>query len=171
MFLFALLRASFHSPSAPAVEIGGIWPPKGLGVLNPGEIPLLNTPILLSSGAAVTWAHHAILAGKEQQAVQASVATVTLAIVFTVLQVMEYLQAPLTVPDGIHGSTFYSATGFHGLHVLIGTIFLIIRGIRQYQGHLTQEHHVGLEAAAWYWHSADVVRSFPFVPIYWWGGH
>ena len=137
-----------------------------LWLFRPGRTPLLTSRSRYLGAAVVP-----SVPGKEQQAVQASVATVTLAIVFTVLQVMEYLQAPLTVPDGIHGSTFYSATGFHGLHVLIGTIFLIIRGIRQYQGHLTQEHHVGLEAAAWYWHSADVVRSFPFVPIYWWGGH
>jgi cytochrome c oxidase subunit 3 len=170
MFLFAFSRASFHSPSAPAVEIGGIRPPKGIGVSNPWEIPFLNTPIPPPSGAAVTWAHHAILAGKEQQAVYASVATVSLALVFTGFQGMEHYQAPPTVPDGIHGSTFPSATGFHGFHVIIGTISPIIRGIRQYLGHLTKEHHVGFEAAAWYRHSADVVRSFPFVPIYWWGG-
>nr|QJH91631.1 cytochrome c oxidase subunit 3 [Zamia integrifolia]QJH91787.1 cytochrome c oxidase subunit 3 [Ceratozamia hildae]QXE44369.1 cytochrome c oxidase subunit 3 [Zamia furfuracea]BDC46215.1 cytochrome c oxidase subunit 3 [Zamia furfuracea] len=170
MFLSAFSRASFHSPSAPTVEIGGIWPPKGIGVLNPWEIPFPNTLIPLSSGAAVTWAHHAIPAGKEQQAVHASVATVSLAPVSTGFQGMEYHQAPLTIPDGIYGSTFSSATGFHGFHVIIGTISSIICGIRQYLGHLTKEHHVGFEAAAWYRHFVDVVRSFPFVPIYWWGG-
>lgn len=170
MFLFALLRASSHSPSAPAVEIGGIRPPKGIGVPNPWEIPFLNTPILPPSGAAVTWAHHAIPAGKEQQAVYASVATVSLALVSTGFQGMEYYQAPLTIPDGIYGSTFSSATGFHGFHVITGTIHSIICGIRQYLGHLTKEHHVGSEAAAWYRHFVDVVRSSPSVPIYWWGG-
>lgn len=160
----------FHSSLAPAVEIGGIWPPKGIGVLNPWEIPFLNTLILLSSGAAVTWAHHAILAGKEQQAVYALVATVSLALVFTGFQGMEYYQAPFTVSDGIYGSTFFLATGFHGFHVIIGTIFLIICGIRQYLGHLTKKHHVGFEAAAWYWHFVDVVWLFLFVSIYWWGG-
>lgn len=170
MFFFAFFWAFFHSSLAPAVEIGGIWPPKGIGVLNPWEIPFLNTLILLSSGAAVTWAHHAILAGKEQQAVYASVATVSLALVFTGFQGMEYYQAPPTVPDGIHGSTFPSATGFHGFHVIIGTIFPIICGIRQYLGHLTKKHHVGFEAAAWYWHFVDVVWLFLFVSIYWWGG-
>ncbi|KAJ9130337.1 hypothetical protein P3X46_034696 [Hevea brasiliensis] len=159
MFLFAFFWASFHSSLAPTVEIG-----------DPREIPFLNTPILLSSGAAVTWAHHAILAGKEKRAVYALVATVSLALVFTGFQGMEYYQAPFTISDSIYGSTFFLATGFHGFHVIIGTLFLIICGIRQYLGHLTKEHHVGFEAAAWYWHFVDVVRLFPFVSIYWWGG-
>ncbi|KAG6585954.1 putative ATP synthase protein YMF19, partial [Cucurbita argyrosperma subsp. sororia] len=170
MFLFAFFRASSHSSLAPTVEIGGIWPPKGIGVLDPREIPFLNTLILLSSGAAVTWAHHAILAGKEKRAVYALVATVSLADVFTGFQGMEYYQAPFTISDSIYGSTFFLATGFHGFHVIIGTLFLIICGIRQYLGHLTKEHHVGFEAAAWYWHFVDVVRLFLFVSIYWWGG-
>jgi len=170
MFFFAFFWAFFHSSLAPTVEIGGIWPPKGIGVLDPWEIPFLNTLILLSSGAAVTWAHHAILAGKEKRAVYALVATVLLALVFTGFQGMEYYQAPFTISDSIYGSTFFLATGFHGFHVIIGTIFLTICGIRQYLGHLTKEHHVGFEAAAWYWHFVDVVWLFLFVSIYWWGG-
>ncbi|KAL2943767.1 Cytochrome c oxidase subunit 3 [Bienertia sinuspersici] len=122
-------------------EIGGIWPPKGIWVLDPREIPFLNTLILLSSGAAVTWAHHAILAGKQKRAVYALVATVLLALVFTGFQGMEYYEAPFTLSDSIYGSTFFLATGFHGFHVIIGTLFLIICGIRQYFGHLTKEHH------------------------------
>ncbi|CAA7394162.1 unnamed protein product [Spirodela intermedia] len=119
MFLFALFRASSHSSLAPTVEIGGIWPPKGIGVLDPREIPFLNTPILPSSGAAVTWAHHAILAGKEKRAVYALVATISLALVSTGFQGMEYYQAPSTISDSIYGSTFFLATGFHGFHVII----------------------------------------------------
>uniref|UniRef100_A0A175YFB6 Cytochrome c oxidase subunit 3 n=1 Tax=Daucus carota subsp. sativus TaxID=79200 RepID=A0A175YFB6_DAUCS len=105
MFLFALFWASSHSSLAPTVEIGGIWPPKGIGVLDPREIPFLNTLILPSSGAAVTWAHHAILAGKEKRAVYALVATVSLALVFTGFQGMEYYQAPSTISDSIYGSS------------------------------------------------------------------
>ncbi|KAK4838399.1 hypothetical protein QYF36_013443 [Acer negundo] len=161
---------SISSMRYPFQQIGGIWPPKGILVLDPWEIPILNTPILLSSGAAVTWAHHAILAGKEKRAVYALVAIVLLALVFTGFQGMEYYQAPSTISDSIYGSTFFLATGFHGFHVIISTLFLIICGIRQYLGHLTKEHHVGFEAAAWYWHFVDVVRLFPFVSIYWWGG-
>ena len=115
MFLFAFFRASSHSSLAPTVEIGGIWPPKGIGVLDPREIPFLNTPILLSSGAAVTWAHHAILAGKEKRAVYALVATVSLALVFTGFQGMEYFQAPFTISDSIYGSTFFLANIFYVL--------------------------------------------------------
>ncbi|CAA3027205.1 Hypothetical predicted protein [Olea europaea subsp. europaea] len=120
--------------------------------------------------AAVTWAHHAIPAGKEKLAVYTLVATVLLALVFTGFQGMEYYQASSTISDSIYGSTFFLATGFHGFHVIICTLFLIICGIRQYLGHLTKEHHVGFEAAAWYWHFVDVVRLFPFVSIYWVAG-
>nr|ULQ69057.1 cytochrome c oxidase subunit 3 [Centrolepis aristata] len=170
MFFFAFFWAFFHSSLAPTVEIGAIWPPKGIGVLDPWDIPFLNTVILLSSGAAVTWAHHALLAGKEKKAVYALVLTVFLAIVFTTFQALEYYEAPFTISDSIYGSTFFLATGFHGFHVIIGTLFLIICGVRIYRGHLTKKHHVGFEAAAWYWHFVDVVRLFLFVSIYWWGG-
>ncbi|KAJ0668342.1 Cytochrome c oxidase subunit 3 [Helianthus annuus] len=123
MFLFALFRASSHSSLAPTVEIGGIWLPKGIAVLDTREIPFLNTLIPLSSGAAVTWAHHAILAGKEKRGVYALVATVSLALVFTAFQGMEYYQVPSTISDSIYGSTFFLATGFHGFHVIIGVLF------------------------------------------------
>ena len=96
---------------------------------------------------------------------------ILLALVFTGFQGMEYVEAPFTISDGIYGSTFFLATGFHGFHVIIGTIFLIICGIRQYLGHFTQTHHFGFEAAAWYWHFVDVVWLFLFVSIYWWGGN
>nr|YP_010042061.1 cytochrome c oxidase subunit 3 [Douinia plicata]QPB46089.1 cytochrome c oxidase subunit 3 [Douinia plicata] len=171
MFFLAFFWAFFHSSLAPTVEIGAIWPPKGISVLDPWGIPFLNTLILLSSGAAVTWAHHAILAGLKQQAVYALTATVLLALVFTGFQGIEYIEAPFTISDGIYGSTFFLATGFHGFHVIIGTIFLIICGIRQYLGHFTPKHHFGFEAAAFYWHFVDVVWLFPPVPIYWWGGN
>jgi len=170
MFFVAFFWAFFHSSLAPAVEIGAIWPPKGIVVLDPWGIPLLNTIILLSSGAAVTWAHHAILAGLKQQAVYGLLATILLAVVFTGCQGLEYLEAPFSISDGIYGSTFFLATGFHGLHVILGTIFLSICALRQYKGHFTPKHHFGFEAAAWYWHFVDVVWLFLFVSIYWWGG-
>nr|YP_010881095.1 cytochrome c oxidase subunit 3 [Moerckia flotoviana]QDE10613.1 cytochrome c oxidase subunit 3 [Pallavicinia lyellii]WIA66597.1 cytochrome c oxidase subunit 3 [Moerckia flotoviana] len=171
MFPLASFRAFSHPPLAPTVEIGAIWPPKGISVLDPWGIPFLNTLILLSSGAAVTWAHHAILAGLKQQAVYALIATVSLALVFTGFQGIEYVEAPFTISDGTYGSTSFPATGFHGFHVIIGTIFLIICGIRQYLGHFTPKHHFGFEAAAFYWHFVDVVWPFPLVSIYWWGGN
>jgi cytochrome c oxidase subunit 3 len=170
MFFFAFFWAFFHSSLAPSIEIGSMWPPKGISVLNPWDIPFLNTIILLSSGASVTWAHHAILAGQRMQGVYSLVVTILLASVFTSLQVMEYMEAPFTISDGIYGSTFYMATGFHGFHVFVGTLFLGVCLVRLYKHHFTQNHHFGFEAAAWYWHFVDVVWLFLFVAIYWWGG-
>lgn len=171
MFFFAFFWAFFHSSLAPSVEIGAMWPPKGIEVLNPWDIPFLNTVILLSSGAAVTWAHHAILAGNRSQAILSLQVTIVLATFFTCFQVMEYVEAPFTIADGIYGSTFYLATGFHGFHVFVGTAFLLVCLVRVYKNHFTPTHHFGFEAAAWYWHFVDVVWLFLFVAIYWWGGN
>jgi cytochrome c oxidase subunit 3 len=153
------------------VDIGAVWPPKGIAVLNPWEVPFLNTVILLTSGAAVTWSHHAILAGYRQQAMYGLIATVVLASIFTGFQILEYVEAPFTISDGIYGSTFFLATGFHGFHVFVGTIFLAVCLVRLMKFHFTKAHHFGFEAAAWYWHFVDVVWLFLFVAIYWWGGY
>jgi cytochrome c oxidase subunit 3 len=171
MFFFAFFWAFFWSALSPTVEIGSVWPPKGIAVLNAWEVPFLNTVILLSSGASVTWAHHAIVAGSRDQSVLALLVTVGLAIAFTSLQVFEYVNAGFTISDSVYGSTFYMATGFHGFHVFIGTVFLSVCLYRLVQNHFTRTHHFGFEAAAWYWHFVDVVWLFLFVSIYWWGGH
>jgi cytochrome c oxidase subunit 3 len=171
MFFVAFFWAFFHSSLAPTVEIGALWPPKGIAVLNPWEIPFLNTVILLSSGAAVTWAHHAILLGNRSQALSALIVTILLAAFFTAFQVMEYYEAPFTISDSIYGSTFFLATGFHGFHVFVGTVFLTVCLLRVMKTHMTSQHHFGFEAAAWYWHFVDVVWLFLFVSIYWWGGN
>ena len=171
MFFFAFFWAFFHSSLAPTIEIGAMWPPKGIEVLNPWEIPFLNTVILLTSGASVTWANHAILAGQRSQAMLSLLVTILLASVFTGFQVMEYIEAPFTISDGVYGSTFFLATGFHGFHVFVGTIFLLVCLVRVYKNHFTVNHHFGFEAAAWYWHFVDVVWLFLFVAIYWWGGN
>jgi cytochrome c oxidase subunit 3 len=170
MFFVAFFWAFFHASLSPTVEIGAVWPPKGIEVLNPWEVPFLNTVILLSSGAAVTWAHHAIVAGARNQAIYSLILTVILAILFTGLQALEYIEAPFTISDGVYGSTFYLATGFHGFHVFIGTVFLSVCLLRLTKFHFTKSHHFGFEAAAWYWHFVDVVWLFLFVAIYWWGG-
>jgi cytochrome c oxidase subunit 3 len=134
----------------PVIEIGSIWPPKGIDVFNPIEIPLLNTLILLCSGATVTYAHHAIAGGLKTEAVLGLILTVFLAFIFTLLQAFEYCSSNFTISDGIYGSTFFLATGFHGAHVLIGTIFLTICAIRLNRNHYTKQHHFGFEAAAFY---------------------
>jgi len=169
LFFFAFFWAFFHSSFNPNPVLGGVWPPKFLMCLNPWQVPLLNTVLLLSSGAAVTWAHHAIVIGSKIESVYALRLTLTFAIIFTALQGFEYVTAPFTISDGVYGSTFYMATGFHGFHVIVGTIFLAVGLLRVIKNQFTRSHHFGFEAAAWYWHFVDIVWLFLFVTIYWWG--
>nr|UAV89295.1 cytochrome c oxidase subunit 3 [Cladonema multiramosum] len=169
LFFFSFFWAFFHSSLSPSVEIGVMWPPTGIHPLNPFSVPLLNTAILLSSGATVTWAHHSIVSGDRSNALTGLTLTVILGFIFTALQAMEYVEAPFSIADSVYGSTFFVATGFHGLHVIIGTIFLFVCLIRLNYSHFTQSHHFGFEAASWYWHFVDVVWLFLYVCIYWWG--
>ncbi len=169
MFFFAFFWAFFHSSFNPNLAIGGVWPPAFLTPLDPWKIPLLNTILLLSSGASVTWAHHAIVYGSKYQAVLSLLITLVLAKVFSTLQLFEYISAGFTISDSVYGSCFYMATGFHGFHVIVGTIFLCICTFRLYFDHFTRQQHFGFEAAAWYWHFVDVVWLFLFISIYWWG--
>jgi len=171
MFFFAFFWAFFHSSLAPTFNIGGVWPPESVEVFSAWEIPLLNTVILLSSGASVTWAHHAIVCGSRKESIVGLIITIILAIIFTGFQAFEYLHASFTISDSVYGSCFYMTTGFHGFHVFIGTCFLLICLIRLINHHFTKEHHFGFEAAAWYWHFVDVVWLFLFVTVYWWGGN
>ena len=168
-FFFAFFWAFFHRSLAPTVEIGVTWPPTGITPLKPFLVPLLNTAVLLSSGVTITWSHHRILAGNRSESIQALFLTIALGAYFTVLQAWEYLDSPFTIADRIYGSTFFVATGFHGLHVIIGTTFLFICFLRLVNHHFSAHHHFGFEAAAWYWHFVDVVWLFLYVCIYWWG--
>lgn len=150
---------------------GGVWPPQGITPFDPFHLPLLNTLILLTSGVTVTWAHHALIAGNRKGLIQGLALTVILGMIFTATQAYEYAHASFGFAGSIYGSTFYMATGFHGFHVIVGTIFLAVCLVRAMKGHFTATHHFGLEAAAWYWHFVDVVWLFLFVCVYWWGGH
>ena len=149
---------------------GGHWPPDGVEVFNPWHLPLLNTVILLTSGATVTWAHHALRENKRGGLIGGLVLTVVLGVAFTCIQAYEYAHAGFGFTDGIYSSTFFMATGFHGAHVIIGSIFLMVCLGRSLAGHFKPDHHFGFEAAAWYWHFVDVVWLFLFFAIYWWGG-
>ena len=169
MFFSSFFWAFFHSSIAPTIEIGSTWPPKYIWVLNPWEVPFLNTVILVFSGASITWAHHALLLNYRDQVDYAFKLTIFFAILFTLLQLCEYIEAIFSISDGVYGSTFYMATGFHGFHVIIGTIFITVSYIRFIFFHFSSEHHIGFEASAWYWHFVDVVWLFLFISIYWWG--
>ncbi|PSJ61436.1 cytochrome c oxidase subunit 3 [Pseudaminobacter soli (ex Li et al. 2025)] len=147
---------------------GGVWPPKGIEVLNPWHLPLYNTIILLLSGTTITWAHHAILHNDRKGLINGLALTVGLGILFSFVQAFEYMHAPFGFKDSIYGATFFMATGFHGFHVIIGTIFLLVCLIRAMKGDFTPKQHFGLEAAAWYWHFVDVVWLFLFTSIYVW---
>jgi len=144
--------------------------PEGMEVLDPFSLPLLNTLILLCSGTTVTWAHHALIHGDRDGLKQGLWATVALGILFSAIQAYEYSVAPFGFGGNTYSSAFYMATGFHGFHVLIGTVFLAVCLYRAYLGHFTPRQHFGFEAAAWYWHFVDVVWLFLFIAIYIWGG-
>jgi len=126
LFFVRFFWAFFHRSLSPAIELGASWPPLGIISFNPFQIPLLNTAILLASGVTVTWAHHSLIENNHSQTTQGLFFTVLLGIYFTILQAYEYIEAPFTIADSVYGSTFYMATGFHGIHVLIGTTFLLV---------------------------------------------
>jgi cytochrome c oxidase subunit 3 len=193
MFFFAWFWAYFNSALFPLDVSIGTWPPQGIVTFDPWHLPLINTLILLTSGSTVTWAHHAILTGDRKGAIQGLILTVLLGMSFTGIQAYEYNHAAFTfglngamlMPlmdeahrsltagvgnlGAIYGTTFFMATGFHGAHVIIGTIFLTVCLGRAIAGHFTPTRHFGFEAAAWYWHFVDVVWLFLFACIYVWG--
>lgn len=169
LFFLAIFWAFFHSALSPSIELGAKWPPMGIEALNPFELPLLNTIILLSSGVTVTYAHHSIIKGNRSGALYGLIYTVILAIIFTAFQAVEYTVSSFTISDGTYTSCFYFGTGFHGLHVIIGTAFLTVGLWRLLAYHLTENHHLGLEAAILYWHFVDVVWLFLYISVYYWG--
>nr|AVN67919.1 cytochrome c oxidase subunit 3 [Arenivaga sp. B097] len=169
LFFASFFWAFFHSSLSPTIEIGSLWPPTMIMPFNQFQIPLLNTAILLASGVTVTWAHHGLLENNFTQTLQGLFFTIILGIYFTMLQMYEYFEAPFTIADSVYGSTFFVATGFHGLHVIIGTMFLITCLLRHLTYHFSANHHFGFEAATWYWHFVDVVWLFLYTSMYWWG--
>ena len=166
MFFVAWFWAYFNASIFPTEAIGSVWPPADIQTLDPWHLPLINTLILLTSGTTVTWAHHALQKGDRKTFINMLLFTVILGASFTCIQVYEYAHATFAFDENIYSSTFYMATGFHGAHVLIGTIFLMVCLFRGLKGHFKPDHHFGFEAAAWYWHFVDVVWLFLFVSIY-----
>jgi len=148
---------------------GGHWPPAGIELFDPFHLPLFNTIILLTSGTTVTWAHHALLEGDRDGLRWGLVLTILLGILFSIVQIIEYSNAGFSFSGNLYGATFFMATGFHGFHVFIGTVFLIVCLIRAQANQFTPQKHLGFEFAAWYWHFVDVVWLFLFASVYVWG--
>jgi cytochrome c oxidase subunit 3 len=177
MFFAAWFWSFFNASLFPPASIAGVWPPPGIFPFDPWGLPFLNTLILLASGITLTWAHHGLIEGKQDQAVRGLALTILLGLVFTGVQAYEYGHAAFSFAfeegvagrGGIYPTVFFMATGFHGFHVIVGTIFLIVCYFRTRAGHFRPDHHFGFEAAAWYWHFVDVVWLFLFCCIYWWG--
>jgi cytochrome c oxidase subunit 3 len=158
-------------PNGLSPAIDGIWPPVGIETFDPWHLPLINTLILLCSGAAATWAHHALAHENNRKDMATGlILAVLLGMLFTVFQVYEYSHAAFGFSGNIYGANFFMATGFHGFHVVVGTIFLFVCYMRLRAGDFTPQKHVGFEAAAWYWHFVDVVWLFLFAAVYVWGG-
>ena len=169
MFFVAFFWAFFNASLFPTEAIGGVWPPTDIQTFDPFSLPFTNTVVLLLSGTAVTWAHYALMQKDRPGLIKGLALAIVLGILFTALQAYEYAHAAFSLKDGIYGSTFYMATGFHGLHVIIGTILLIVCLYRAMHGDFNPRQHFGFEAAAWYWQFVDAVWLFLFVCVYWWG--
>jgi cytochrome c oxidase subunit 3 len=173
MALFGERRAAV-SPIEEVRTAWESWPPQGIETLSPWHLPLVNTLLLLLSGTTVTWAHHALQVGNRSAARTGLILTIVLGAAFTAVQAYEYYHIlhdhaffnEESVNSRLYPSTFFMATGFHGAHVLIGTIFLAVCLIRLMAGQFTPQKHFGFEAAAWYWHFVDVVWLFLFAFVY-----
>ena len=169
LFFLAIFWAYFHCCLSPVPELGAHWPPMGIETVNPYEIPLFNTIILLASGFIMSFAHHSLIQGMRRGSLNGMMVTVLLAVLFTGLQGIEYSVSCFTISDGIFGSSFYLATGFHGFHVIVGTLFILIGLIRHLGYQPTNHHHLGLEFGILYWHFVDVIWIALFFSIYCWG--
>jgi len=169
MFFAAFFWAYFNGALFPTAEIGNAWPPPEIETFDPFGVPFLNTLILLLSGCTVTWAHEALREGNRRELLQGLGLTIVLGVIFSSLQAYEYAHAAFGFGGNIYSSVFYMATGFHGAHVIIGTLFLMVCFGRAWAGHFKPDHHFGFEAAAWYWHFVDVVWIFLFTFVYFWG--
>nr|YP_009266382.1 cytochrome c oxidase subunit III [Liposcelis keleri]ANJ70938.1 cytochrome c oxidase subunit III [Liposcelis sculptilimacula] len=169
MFFFSFFWTFFHSSLNPSNEVGNMWPCWGVEAINPFTIPLLNTLILVSSGVTITYSHHMMLNQNFDLSFKWIMLTIFLGLYFTMLQFLEYKYSTFTIMDSIYGSIFFLATGFHGLHVIVGSLMIMFSMIRLFNFHFSSKHHLIYEFSCWYWHFVDLVWLFLYIFIYWWG--
>jgi len=169
MFFLRFFWSYFHSGVSPNIELGQNWPPNSIETFNPINVPLLNTIILIRSGFSITWAHHLIIKNNLFKSKTTLLITCILGVYFTVLQIIEYIQSQFSIWDSTYGAIFFITTGFHGIHVIIGSTFLCVNLILIKKIVVNKNHHMGFELAAWYWHFVDVVWLFLYLSVYWWG--
>lgn len=168
MFFSAFFWGFIHSSLVPSIEIGNVWPPLSIITLDAYGLPLVNTVILLSSGISVTWAHKAIINNNRVEVINGIITTVIYGLIFSFIQYYEYIEASFNINDGIYGSLFFMLTGFHGFHVFVGSIFLIVCLLRHIFYHFNAKQHLGFECAIYYWHFVDVVWLLLFILVYVW---
>ena len=169
IFFLSFFWTFFHSALNPTNEIGNSWPRWGVEPINPFGIPLLNTLVLVSSGVSITYAHHRVLNQNYNHSIIWVVITVLLGGYFTVLQFIEYVSSSFSIIDSVYGSIFFISTGFHGIHVLVGTLIILFSLARLYDFQFSFKHHLIFEFSCWYWHFVDLIWLFLFLSIYWWG--
>lgn len=167
-FFLRFFWAFFHISLSPNIEIGGIYPPINIKLFPPIDTPLLNTIILLTSGISITWRHWRILNKSLKERKLSLILTSTLGIYFSYLQFSEYSEASFCINDSSFGGIFFIITGFHGIHVIIGTLFITISIYRLNSLQFSNKHHFGFEASSWYWHFVDVIWLFVYIFLYWW---
>nr|AKE07173.1 cytochrome c oxidase subunit III [Liposcelis nr. bostrychophila AZ] len=169
MFFLSFFWTFFHSSLNPDLVLGHVWPSWGIQSINPMSIPLLNTLILVSSGVSITFSHHKMLNQNWNSSVNWTILTIILGAYFTSLQGLEYMFSSFTIMDSVYGSIFFMATGFHGLHVIVGTSLIMYSLVRLIKLEFSYFHHLMYEFSCWYWHFVDLIWLFLFLFIYWWG--
>lgn len=169
LFFLAIFWTYFHTSLSPIIEVGTHWPPFGIESINPFELPLLNTIILLGSGVAVTYGHHSLIEGERYGTLCGSIVTVIMALIFTIFQAVEYSVSSFSISDATYGSIFFFGTGFHGFHVMVGTAFIAVGLWRIFAYHVTDNHHLGVESSIIYWHFVDIIWLILFISVYYWG--
>nr|YP_010890527.1 cytochrome c oxidase subunit III [Plegadiphilus threskiornis]WIM51533.1 cytochrome c oxidase subunit 3 [Plegadiphilus threskiornis] len=167
MFFFSFFWSLFYFSVNTHIQLDG-WPPAGISSIDPMKIPLMGTLILISSGVTITWSHHSVLENNKSESIKSLIITIALGAIFTMLQLNEYYETSFCINDSVYGSIFFLSTGFHGLHVLVGTLFLMACLFRMIKDNFSMSHHVGYELAIWYWHFVDVVWLFLYIFVYLW---